>query len=194
MKRILLLLTLVLFTTTITEAQKIKDINGVKIPKGYTASYDELDDIFFITQKNDIFADTHGKNSFDLRFIISLTGNTVTPYVDFKYYESENLLTESSTLYIKNKGSKIHRYNSIWESRVFGPKIDPIFEDIRYFEQITFNDDKLNNFIMENLKSTSEVTVRFHGYETFDKKLRTKYVKELASAVEFYKKILISFE
>ena len=191
MKRILLLLTLVL-STTITEAQKIKDINGVKIPKGYTARYDELDDIFLVTQKDDVFADTHGKNTFDLRFTIK--GNVVTPYVDFKYYESKNLLTESSTLYIKNKSSKIHRYNSIWESRVFGPKIDPIFEDIRYFEQMTFNDDGLNNFIMENLNNESEVTVRFHGYETFDKKLRTKYVKELASAVEFYKKILISFE
>lgn len=195
----LLLLTLVLFTTTITEAQKIKNINGVEIPKGYIATYDELDDIFLITQKDDEFADTHGKNTFDLRFVIK--GNIITPYVDFKYFESDNLLTESSTLYIKNKDNKIHRYDSIWENEVYyGTKREMISAVLtgatnRYHsEQTTFNDDELNNFIMENLTSKSEVTVRFHGYKTFDKKLRTKYVKELVSAVEFYKKILTSFE
>ena len=185
-------LSVLMLLTTETNAKKIKDINGLKIPKGYKATYDEFTETIHIKQKNDVYADTHGKNVLDISFIV-FNGRITDTIIDVEYFEPVNLLTTATTIFIKNENESMHKYYLEWGNSVYGTKVEPIqlaLADVIEVYSVEKNktmDEQLRDFLMDNLNADSEILVRYHGYEDFDKKVPKKYMDELASAVEFYK-------
>lgn len=183
-KSITLLSILMLFTTMVN-AKKVKEIDGVKIPKGYVATYDDLEDRYQVIQKTDMFSWAQRKTVLMMSFV--KVPSEFVPVIVQNYWGTQPLRTSSSTIYIRNKDQDLVKHSSEWNNRESSRPLGR--ESI--VESHTFIDPVLNTFLFDNLQEDSEVIVRFFSntgsYKEVD--IPKKYIKQILGGIEFYKSL-----
>ena len=174
--KVTLLSILILLTTeTNAKPKKITEVDGIKVPKYYEVTHDELEDTITIDQKSvwtipDISIRIR-KRSTDINYYL---------IVDKTYMADNWLFIKTSTLYIKNGDNPILKMTVNWDNRQ--THVSSGISEYHYFV-----DKDFEKFIIDNLKSDSEVTIRFTGDSYDDKEISKKQVQILLDGLEFYK-------
>lgn len=174
----LLIILLLVSGYTFADYKKVKDIKGIKIPKGISVRYDMLDNQYCISMNN----------SSPLEIRIKNTGKGFYPVVDIKYGDRSWLCVENSTIYIENQDILKFSYN--WENRQ-----THVGDGGYIIEYIYSLDRKLFKFLSDNISEKSKLSVRFTGssssssssYRTH--KLSKGDVKQLYSMLQLYKEL-----
>lgn len=137
----LLIILLLVSGYTFADYKTVKDIKGIKIPKGISARYDTLEDQYCIRI---IDARTF---HFPLEIRIKNTGKGFYPVVDINYLASSWLWVENSTIYIENENQDLLKFSYNWENR-----LTDIDRGIR--EYIYSLDGKLFKFLSDNISNS----------------------------------------
>ena len=171
----LLSILILLNTETNAKQKKLTEVDGIKIPKGYQAYHDELEDTITIDQKSVWITP-------NLSFRIKKRSTDTNYYliVDKIYMADNWLFIKTSTLYIKNGDNPVLKMSVNWDNRQ-----THVSNGIR--EGHYFVDKDFEKFIIDNLKEDSEVTIRFSGKQYSDEYISKKQVKILFDGLEFYK-------
>ena len=177
MKKLLLIL---LLFTSYSFAEKVKEINTIKVPKGIQAQYDDLDSFYSISYKT-LSCPIFGiYNPLSIR--MKKTSEKTFIIVDTEFQSSSWLFVNSVTIYILNKDQETKKFDVEWDAR--NTSIHP--------DYITENNATINNelslFLFDNIKLDSEIKVRFHGKSNFDTRdVSKKSIKSMYTLLEFYK-------
>ena len=170
---------LLLMGIPIFGSEKLKEIEGVKITKGYIATYDKLEDTTTVQQKS--------SQDISIRIRKIKTDNYFMIF-DLSHSTMSKLFITNSILYIKNGNDPIQKFELIWDN----PKRD-VFRTggySLYTEYHSFINEDLEKFIINNLKSNSEVTIRFQGEQYSDEQISKKQLKLLLNIIEFYNSLI----
>ena len=172
------LLIMLLLCTSYSFAEKVKEINSIKVPKGIVAQYDELENIYNISYKTFIDPMFGIYNPLSLRMKKNSTETFII--VDTEFQASSWLFVESVTIYIINED--IQKFEYTWDSR----------NTSIIFEHNTENNATINNelsqFLLDNIKLDSEIKVRFYGKSSYiTRKISKKSIKSMYTLLEFYK-------
>ncbi|MGL4561612.1 MAG: hypothetical protein ACRCV0_04910 [Brevinema sp.] len=176
----LLILLLLISSNGFAQYKKVKEINGLKIPKGIVAKYDKLENRYYLKFKRSL---SERLDFFSLR--INIINAKVYPIISFEYWAHNWLFVHSATIYIKNPNSKILTHHLKWSD---SNSKNTDVQNGWIFERYDTTDKNAILFLIQNSQKNSEITIRFHGKEfSSDKKLEKKDVSQLINMLQFYK-------
>ena len=174
------LLIILLLCTNFSFAEKVKEINSIKVPKGIVAEYDELEDIYNISYKTFSCPIFGIYNPLSLRMKKNSTETFII--VDTEFQASSWLFVGSVTIYIINEDTQKFEYP--WDSRNTGVHSDYITEN-----NATINNE-LSQFLLDNIKLDSEIKVRFYGQSSYiTREISKKSIKSMYTLLEFYRQL-----
>jgi len=212
MKKITICLMMVFVLSTLAYGQKVKNIDGVKIPRGITAKYDELKNATIVDYKTVTVLDIHTTLSANIRYdnsnselelfvLLSLQsieggdiyGGRVEQFIDATYVN----------IFIVNKNEPIKKYTynlakkliskkgmaHILYANYGSPLKTTYFSIVREYEYT--QDKDLILFLFDNLKNKSDVILRYSNAPNIytEEKLSAANTKKLYSMLSLYKEL-----
>ncbi len=150
-----LFLFLLLTSNSFASYEKVKEVNGIKIPKGITAKKDSLEGGYCVYYNSVRFSGT-----LPHELSIRIKGNDDKFYtvVETHTAGADSIWVDSVTIYVEN--NETQKYSYKWSKRMYD-YISGNYKPSREYDY-TVNKD-LEKFLIDNIQEKSKITVRFHG-------------------------------
>ncbi|MGL4676632.1 MAG: hypothetical protein ACRCWI_03080 [Brevinema sp.] len=200
MKKMLIML-LLSSSPAFADFKKVKEINGIKIPKGVIAQYDDLENEYLIGTDN--FYKFEGFNGVHNHITLHYTykNDVIYPCIELSInttsrdmkplFKTEVFIdVDSVTIFIRNKGSDVKKYTVDWSEKSTTKDEFQKYNVVSVREFTKKNDVELFNFLLENIDKDSAVTVRFQNTKNntkIDADVKKRELKDLFNMLQLYK-------
>ncbi|MGL4562708.1 MAG: hypothetical protein ACRCVW_02485 [Brevinema sp.] len=200
MKKMLIML-LLSSSPAFADFKKVKEINGIKIPKGVIAQYDDLENEYLIGTDN--FYKFEGFNGVYNHITLHYTykNDVIYPCIELSInttsrdmkplFKTEVFIdVDSVTIFIRNKGSDVKKYTVDWSEKSTTKDEFQKYNVVSVREFTKKNDAELFNFLLENIDKDSAVTVRFQNTKNntkIDADVKKRELKDLFNMLQLYK-------
>lgn len=205
-KYLLSIFALLLVFSTNVYAKKVKEVGGLKVPKGITATYDDLENVVTASgkySKSPLIYTLYRYPELFLRLKYDMENNTIKPEFELNLHTKKGEASRTFKLetfidvtnfdvFVRNSdGTK--KYNSAWTTKqIANSEINTYDRTSIFTREYGFvNDTKLADFLLENLNEKSEIVLRFYSAQggNIEAVLSKGDVKKLLNTIKFYEQL-----